>query len=252
MTHSELAAFLLRYIRQSLTRIIFHSERIEARQEFLERKYMELYSDCLNDIGDPYVGHILKIYNVGCKNKMPLDLILEEMERYRISLINLLENKAEILESLRCNPLVYKKETKIKLKCLIRFLGKLNMITGLYKYIMLECPLSVLSDPTIFFKPDASEKKVPENKKERRIIYPEEMTSHEAAEFLNTTVDNLYNLTSSREIPHFKRGRKLVFKYSELKAWKLKKVASIEELNSIAANYTLTKNANTTSRKNRH
>lgn len=45
------------------------------------------------------------------------------------------------------------------------------------------------------------------------------MTATEAAEFLNMPMATLYGLTSRREIPHFKRGRVLLFDRAELDAW---------------------------------
>jgi excisionase family DNA binding protein len=41
----------------------------------------------------------------------------------------------------------------------------------------------------------------------------------EAAEFLNLAQQTIYGLTSKREIPFFKRGKKLYFRESELVAW---------------------------------
>ena len=71
--------------------------------------------------------------------------------------------------------------------------------------------------------------------------YPEEMNAKEAAEFLNTTVRNLYQWTSKRMIPHFKRGRSLVFKLSQLKNWRLEKVYTTEELEAKAIDRNLSK-----------
>jgi Fe-S cluster assembly ATPase SufC len=76
---------------------------------------------------------------------------------------------------------------------------------------------------------------------DHRTQYPEEMNSIEAAEFLHTTVHNLYQWTAKRLIPHFKRGRTLVFKLSDLKNWRMEKVATIEELKSKAIDRRLSK-----------
>ena len=40
-----------------------------------------------------------------------------------------------------------------------------------------------------------------------------------AAKFLNLAVPTIYGLTSSGKIPHFKQGKKLYFRKSELIAW---------------------------------
>lgn len=43
----------------------------------------------------------------------------------------------------------------------------------------------------------------------------------QAAKFLNLAKQTLYGLTSNREIPFFKKGKKLYFRQSELKNWLL-------------------------------
>jgi excisionase family DNA binding protein len=40
-----------------------------------------------------------------------------------------------------------------------------------------------------------------------------------AADFLNLSTQTVYQLTSKRTIPHFKKGKKLYFKRSELMQW---------------------------------
>lgn len=52
---------------------------------------------------------------------------------------------------------------------------------------------------------------------------------------------HLYRLTSERQIPHYKKNRKLYFKKSELEAWMLEdKVLTVEDIESQAATYTIT------------
>lgn len=52
---------------------------------------------------------------------------------------------------------------------------------------------------------------------------------------------HLYRLTSERQIPHYKKNRKLYFKKSELEAWMLEdKVLTVEDIESQAATYTTT------------
>lgn len=41
----------------------------------------------------------------------------------------------------------------------------------------------------------------------------------QAAEFLQIPKSTLYSYTSKRLIPHYKRGKRLVFKQSDLEAW---------------------------------
>lgn len=58
------------------------------------------------------------------------------------------------------------------------------------------------------------------------------LTASQAAEFLKMKPQTLYEKTSKRLIPHFKRGNKLYFQKSELHAWikegKIKTSAELE------------------------
>ena len=52
---------------------------------------------------------------------------------------------------------------------------------------------------------------------------------------------HLYRLTSERQIPHYKKNRKLYFKKSELEAWMLEdKVQTAEDIESQATTYVVT------------
>lgn len=54
---------------------------------------------------------------------------------------------------------------------------------------------------------------------------------------------HIYRLTSSQEIPHFKKGRKLYFKKSELEEWLLDcKVMTVNETANFADTYIATHN----------
>ncbi len=60
----------------------------------------------------------------------------------------------------------------------------------------------------------------------------------EAALFTGFSVGHIYRLTSKKQIPHFKKSRKLYFKKSELEDWMLEnKIASNAEISSEAATY---------------
>lgn len=53
----------------------------------------------------------------------------------------------------------------------------------------------------------------------------------EAAIFTGFSVQHLYRLTSAKQIPHYKKGRKLYFKKSELEEWMLEhRVQTNEEI----------------------
>lgn len=59
----------------------------------------------------------------------------------------------------------------------------------------------------------------------------------EAAAFVGLKPSWLYQLTSTRKVPHFKRGRKLFFSKSELSQWLLEnRVKTISELDREAEN----------------
>jgi excisionase family DNA binding protein len=59
----------------------------------------------------------------------------------------------------------------------------------------------------------------------------------EAAALLNLAVATIYEKTSERLIPHYKHGKKIMFKKSELLAWvESRKVKTIQEIRLEAIN----------------
>lgn len=57
------------------------------------------------------------------------------------------------------------------------------------------------------------------------------LTIDEAATYLNAAKQTLYHLTSKREIPHLKRGRKLYFLKADLDKWlKSHRKKTVEEI----------------------
>lgn len=70
------------------------------------------------------------------------------------------------------------------------------------------------------------------------------MGVQEAAALLNLAVNTLYEKTSQRTIPHYKHGKKIMFKKSELLAWvELRKVKSIDEIRREASKQSNSTNA---------
>ena len=58
----------------------------------------------------------------------------------------------------------------------------------------------------------------------------------EAAALLNIAVNTLYEKTSEKLIPHYKHGKKIMFKRSELLAWvESRRVPTIQEIRKEAA-----------------
>lgn len=63
----------------------------------------------------------------------------------------------------------------------------------------------------------------------------------EAAVFTGYSESHLYNLTSKKGIPHYKKNRKLFFKKTELEEWLLERqVKTDKEITSKAATYVST------------
>lgn len=62
----------------------------------------------------------------------------------------------------------------------------------------------------------------------------------EAVLFTGFSLGHLYRLTSTREIPHYKKDRKLYFKKSELEEWMLEqRVQTNAEIDAKAQSYML-------------
>lgn len=60
----------------------------------------------------------------------------------------------------------------------------------------------------------------------------------EAAALLNLAVPTLYEKTSSKLIPHYKHGKKLMFKKSELLAWvEGQRIKTLKEIRTEAISY---------------
>ena len=76
------------------------------------------------------------------------------------------------------------------------------------------------------------------NKPETRDI----LDIKQASDFLRLKLNTLYEKTSQKIIPHFKKGNKLYFNRTELQAWVTGgKVKTTDELQSEASSYTLHK-----------
>lgn len=66
--------------------------------------------------------------------------------------------------------------------------------------------------------------------------------ANEAAQFLQISKHTLYRMTSNNEVPHFKRGRKLYFKRSELLKWiEAGKQKTVDEMLSDTDDYLMNK-----------
>jgi excisionase family DNA binding protein len=221
---------------------------------------LEYYSfqltEAFNISRDSYRGHLVTLLRQGMKQHLPLSYILEEMELYRQELIRFVETETELENLLTLfDRSIYEEGYKAKIHIVMEFLVKISITRYLKQTIKKNYPLALADDdtpeqPAIFnitdelFPEFEKVKIMPVHQntvkgKERRLDYPEEMNAQEAAEFLNTTIENLYQMTSSQKVPHYKRGRKLIFKKSELDNWGLEKVVSREEQKTLSANHLL-------------
>lgn len=71
---------------------------------------------------------------------------------------------------------------------------------------------------------------------------PDILSIKEAAEFLRLKLNTLYEKTSQKTIPHFKKGNKLYFYKDDLEAWlRAGKVSTTDELQGKAATFNLHK-----------
>ncbi|WP_139855662.1 helix-turn-helix domain-containing protein [Aequorivita sinensis] len=64
------------------------------------------------------------------------------------------------------------------------------------------------------------------------------MTVHTVSEYLNLSLSCIYKLTSGKEIPHFKRGKRLYFEKNEIDKWVMEnKCLTNRDLNERANEY---------------
>jgi len=75
-------------------------------------------------------------------------------------------------------------------------------------------------------------------------VAPKIMTTHTVADYLNLSTSCIYKLTSTREIPHSKRGKRLYFDKNEIDKWVMEnKCFTNKDINDLADDY-LSKNRN--------
>ena len=81
-------------------------------------------------------------------------------------------------------------------------------------------------------------------KKDDKITIPiaEVFNLNQAAEYVSLSKSAIYKKTSERNIPHFKKGKKLYFKRSELEEWLTEnKICTNAEIEKEADSYILRK-----------
>ena len=69
-------------------------------------------------------------------------------------------------------------------------------------------------------------------------VAPDVLNLNQASEYISLSKSAIYKKTSERTIPHFKQGKKLYFKRSELNEWlTASKVATSDEIEQEGRNY---------------
>ena len=71
---------------------------------------------------------------------------------------------------------------------------------------------------------------------------PNVINLNQAAEYVSLSKSAIYKKTSERNIPHFKKGKKLYFKRSELDHWLTSmKISTKDEIDQAATDYIIRK-----------
>lgn len=77
-----------------------------------------------------------------------------------------------------------------------------------------------------------------DNSKVLQVGSPEILNLDQATEYLSLSKSTLYKFTSQREIPHFKKGKKIYFRKKELDDWLTQlRIATKDEIEQEAINY---------------
>lgn len=77
-----------------------------------------------------------------------------------------------------------------------------------------------------------------DNSKVLQVGSVEILNLDQATEYLSLSKSTLYKFTSQREIPHFKKGKKIYFRKKELDDWMTQlRIATKDEIEQEAINY---------------
>lgn len=253
MKREEFNKLFQRYVRHCIFLAEQAIEDAPNRREYLFEQYIFHLTESVKMCRDPYRGHLITLLKQGFRQNLPLSYILEEMETYRLEFLEMLKTEPGMTTELFFDSIVFEDGYREKIRAALNFFVAVGLSRFFKQQIRQKYPLALVGDdspdePIIFNiidnigKPYAEIIEIPEQK-ERRINYPEEMNAEEAAEYLNLkSVESLYQLTSAKKIPHYKRGgRKLMFKKSELQSWQLQKISSDDEIKSEVANRMISK-----------
>ncbi len=213
----------------------------DDEQEQITEHYYYFQEQVAHYRSDAYISTAVAIFLTAGKLNAPYSLAFEEIERWRLRCLSTatLNSYAGDWEAIPVELL--RDDNTTKYKFIRRYFAALAMLLVLAEKILFAYPLSGeainIRTAVAAELPAPEPAAVPVQVIARRTDFPQEMNAKEAAEFLATTTEALYQLTSQRKVPHYKRGRKLVFLLSELTRWQLTKVLTHEELDTISANH---------------
>ncbi|MFN8712210.1 MAG: helix-turn-helix domain-containing protein [Bacteroidota bacterium] len=233
-----------RYLRFMVYRCITRSALCADEQEEITNYYYQFREQLHQHENNRYTGTALDIFREGQRLNVSPQQVFEQMERWRKRCLNELRDTGS-LEEWAAAPDELTGETDwAKVKLIRRYYGCLDMLIVLADVLLMRFPLSAEAIHIRKAINETTDLPAPEPEPEQggkitAIVteFPEEMNIREAAFYLKSTVDTLYQMTSQRQIPHYKRGRRLIFIQSELKRWRLSKVFTNSELDTVAANH---------------
>jgi excisionase family DNA binding protein len=239
MNNPETLNFRARYNRMLAYKCVTLSAQSTDEQESLTDWYYYFRGRFSQYQSHAYTATALEIFAAGQTQKAPVAQVFDQMERWRKRCMNELAETGSIETWADAPDELTGRTDRDKIKLIQRYFGCFDMLLLLAEILLQKYPLSaeaiqigkVIRETTGVVETEPEAKPLP-------VItdFPEEMNIREAAAFLKSTVDTLYQLTSQRQIPHYKRGRRLIFIQSELKRWRLSKVFTTEEMGTLAAN----------------
>jgi excisionase family DNA binding protein len=215
------------------------ARQAQDEQESITDWYYFFRDSFANYQTNTYTATALEIFITGQSQNAPVTVVFDQMERWRKRCVSEMEQTGSF-DTWITAPIEFSGATdRDKAKLIRRYFGYLDMLIFLADTILQKYPLSgeavqirkAIGETTGFVSTEPEAKSAP-------VItdFPDEMNIKEAAIYLKSTVDTLYQLTSQKQIPHYKRGRRLIFILNELKRWRLSKVFTNDEISTMAAN----------------
>lgn len=215
------------------------ARQAQDQQESITDWYYFFRDSFAHYMNNAYTANALEIFIAGQSQNAPVTVVFDQMERWRKRCVSEMEQTGSFDLWVNAPAEITGAAERDKAKLIRRYFGYLDMLILLADTILQKYPLSgeavqirkAIGETTGFVATE------PEVNPEPMITdFPDEMIIKEAAIYLKSTVDTLYQLTSQKQIPHYKRGRRLIFILNELKRWRLSKVFTNDEISTLAAN----------------